>query len=39
MRNNHRTLTDVGVKAKAGAGRFAETERQNTEEVSQIPDA
>ena len=39
MRNNHQTLTDIGVKAKAGAGRFAETERQNTEEVSQIPDA
>jgi Protein of unknown function (DUF2563) len=39
MRNNHRTLTDVGQKAKTGAGLFTETERQNIEEVSQIPDA
>ncbi len=38
MQNNHQTLTDVGGKAKTAAGRFAETERENTEEVSQIPD-
>lgn len=39
MRNYHQTLTDVGQKAKTASGWFSETERQNTEEVSRIPDA
>ena len=39
MRDNHQTLTGVGDKAKTSSGRFAATERQNTEKVSQVSDA
>ena len=39
MRDNHQTLTGVGDKAKTSSGWFAATERRNTEEVSQVPDA
>ena len=39
MRNNHRRLTDVGQKAQTASGWFTETERQNTEDVTHIPDA
>ncbi len=39
MRDNHRTLTDVGAKAQTASGWFSDTERRNTEEVSHIADA
>ncbi len=39
MRDNHQTLTGVGEKAKMSSGWLVATERQNTEEVSQVSDA
>jgi hypothetical protein len=39
MRDNHRTLTDVGQKVQIASGRFSETERRNSEDVSRIADA
>jgi hypothetical protein len=39
MHGNHRTLTDVGQKVQTGAGWFARTEQQNTEDVARITDA
>lgn len=39
MRNNHRRLDDVGTKAKSAAISFAETERRNGEDMSNIADA
>jgi hypothetical protein len=39
MRDNHQTLTGVGDKAQTSSGWFGDTERRNTEVVSQVPDA
>jgi hypothetical protein len=39
MRDNHRTLTEVGQKVQIASGRFSETERRNSEDVSRIADA
>jgi hypothetical protein len=39
MRNSHQTLTDVGIKAKTSASRFAETEERNRHSVDTVTDA
>ena len=39
MRNNHRTLADVGTKAKAAAVSFAETEANNKSVLDTVADA
>ena len=39
MRNNHRTLTDVGAKAKTSSGWFESTETRNRSTLDNVSDA